>query len=258
MFVLSRVQLFVTLWTVARQAPLSVGFSRQEYWSGLPFPPPGDIPDPGTKPTSPALAGGFFTTELPGIIVIAIKWKNWDLNPCQLRNGCLWTVVLEKTLESPLHSNKLKPVNLKGNQPWILIGRTEAEAETPVFWSLMWTADSLKSPWCWERLRAEGEEGVRGWGGWMASPIQWTWTWANFRRWWGTGRSGVLQSMGSQRVRRDWATEQQPRTESMLKIITLLTASCWILLPVHWRFMSVSVSKFLWYFGRKLGMIGNL
>ena len=69
----SRVQLFVTLWTVACQAPLSVGFSRQEYWSGLPFPPPGDIPDPGTKPTSPALAGGFFTTELPGIIVIAIK-----------------------------------------------------------------------------------------------------------------------------------------------------------------------------------------
>ena len=73
MFVLSHVQLFVTLWTVACQAPLSVGFSRQEYWNGLPFPPPGDIPDPGTKPKSPALAGGFFTTELPGIIVIAIN-----------------------------------------------------------------------------------------------------------------------------------------------------------------------------------------
>ena len=73
MFMLSHVQLFVTLWTVAHQAPLSVGFSRQEYWSGLPFPPAGDIPDPGTKPTSPALVGGFFTTELPGIIVIAIK-----------------------------------------------------------------------------------------------------------------------------------------------------------------------------------------
>ena len=53
-----------------------------------------------------------------------------------------------------------------------------------------------KSPWCWERLRAEGEEGVRGWGGWMASLMQWTRTWANFGRWWGTGRPGLLQSMG--------------------------------------------------------------
>ena len=52
----------VTPWTVARQDPLSVGFSRQEYWSGLPFPPPGHLPHPGIKPTSPALAGGFFTT----------------------------------------------------------------------------------------------------------------------------------------------------------------------------------------------------
>ena len=52
--VLSRVQLFVTLWTAACQAPLSMGFSRQEYWSGLPCPPPGDLPDPGIKPASPA------------------------------------------------------------------------------------------------------------------------------------------------------------------------------------------------------------
>ena len=60
-----------------------------------------------------------------------------------------------------------------------------------------------KSPWCWERLRAEGKEGVRGWDGWMASSIQRTWIWANFRRWWGTERPGMLQSMGSQRVRHD-------------------------------------------------------
>ena len=51
---------------VARQAALSVGFSRQEYWSGLSFPPPGDLPDPGMEPGCPALAGGFFTTEPPG------------------------------------------------------------------------------------------------------------------------------------------------------------------------------------------------
>ena len=62
---LSRVQLFATLWTVAYQAPLSMGFSRQEYWSGLPFPPPVCLPSTGIEPTSlafPALAGGFFTT----------------------------------------------------------------------------------------------------------------------------------------------------------------------------------------------------
>ena len=62
----SCVRLFVTLWTVAHQAPLSLGFSRQEYWSGVLCPPPGDLPDPGIKPisvTSPALARGFFTTS---------------------------------------------------------------------------------------------------------------------------------------------------------------------------------------------------
>ena len=76
MCVLSRTQLLVTLWIIVRQAPLSMGFSRQEYWSGLPFPPPGGLPDPGTEPASPgspALAGGFFTSsatwEAPGMRV---------------------------------------------------------------------------------------------------------------------------------------------------------------------------------------------
>ena len=67
--VLSHVQLLATPCTAAHQAPLSVGFSRQEYWSGLPFPPPGDLPDPQIKTASPvstALAGVFFTTEPPG------------------------------------------------------------------------------------------------------------------------------------------------------------------------------------------------
>ena len=63
---LSCVQLFVTPWTVASQAPLSMGFPRQEYWRGLLFPSPGDLPNPGIKPAFPALAGGFFTTEPPG------------------------------------------------------------------------------------------------------------------------------------------------------------------------------------------------
>ena len=65
--VLSYVQLFATLWTVAPQAPLSIEFSRQEYWSGLPFPYPGDLLNPGIKPVSSALASGFFTTIPPGL-----------------------------------------------------------------------------------------------------------------------------------------------------------------------------------------------
>ena len=62
----SPVRLFLTPWTIARQTPLSMEFSRQEHWSGLPFPPPGDLPNPGIKPASPALTGRFFTTEPPG------------------------------------------------------------------------------------------------------------------------------------------------------------------------------------------------
>ena len=64
-----------------------------------------------------------------------------------------------------------------------------------------------KRPWCWERLRVGGEGDHRGWAGWMASPTQWTWVWVNSGSWWWTGRPGVLQFMGSQRVRHDWATE---------------------------------------------------
>ena len=62
----SHVQLCATPWTVAHPAPLLMGFSRQEYWSGLPLPSPGDLPDPGIKPESPALTGVFFITETPG------------------------------------------------------------------------------------------------------------------------------------------------------------------------------------------------
>ena len=94
---LSHVRLFVAPWTVAYQAPQSVEFSRQEYWSGLPFPSPDKV-----------------------------SWvpKKW----------CLWTMVLEETLECPLDCKEIQPVHTKGNQSWIFIGRTDAEAETPILW----------------------------------------------------------------------------------------------------------------------------
>ena len=70
--VLSRVQLFATPWTEAHQAFLPMEFSRPQYWSGFPFPPPGDLPDPGIQPKSPALANRFFTTMPPGTLLNAL------------------------------------------------------------------------------------------------------------------------------------------------------------------------------------------
>ena len=106
-----------------------------------------------------------------------------------------------------LDCKEIQPVNPKGNQSWIFIGRTDAEAETPILlppdvknWLIGKDPDAGKD---WR----QEEKGTRGWDGWMASPTQWTWVWANSGSWWWTGKRGVLQAMGSQRVRHDWATE---------------------------------------------------
>jgi len=109
------------------------------------------------------------------------------------KNWCFWTVMLKKTLESPLDCKEIQPVHPKGNQSWIFIGRTDGKAEAPI----LWPPSHGKRPWGWERLKAGGEGDDRGWDGWMASLTQWTWVWVNSRsrRW--TGRPGVLQSMGS-------------------------------------------------------------
>ena len=123
------------------------------------------------------------------------------------KNGCFWTVVLEKTLESPLDCKEIQPVHPKGNQSWIFIGRANAEAETPntlAAWCKELT--HLKKPWCWERLKV-GEGDDRGWDGWIASPTLWTWVLGNSGSWWWAARPGVLQSMGPQRVGHEWVTE---------------------------------------------------
>ena len=118
-----------------------------------------------------------------------------------LKNWCFWTVVLEKTLESPLECKEIQPVHPKGNQSWVFTGRTDVKVETPILWPPE-ELTPLKRPWCWERLRA-GEGDDRGWDGWMVSLTQWTCIWVNSGSWWWTGRTGVLQSMGSQRVGHD-------------------------------------------------------
>ena len=98
------------------------------------------------------------------------------------KNWCFWTVVLEKTLETPLDSKEIKPAHPKGNQSWIFIARTDAEAETPVL------CTCWKDPDAGKDLRQED----RGWDSWMASPTPWTWVWVSFGSWWWTWKPGVL------------------------------------------------------------------
>ena len=128
---LSRVRLFATPCTGASQAPPSMGFSRQECWSELPF-------------TSPII----------------------------LVRSCLITVVLEKTLESPLDCKEIQPVHPKGNQSWIFIGRTDAKTETPILWPpdvknwLIWKDPDAGKDWRWEEKRMTEDEMV-GWHHWL-------------------------------------------------------------------------------------------
>ena len=135
----------------------------------------------------------------------------WELD-CEeswaLKNWCFWTMVLEKTLESPLDCKEIKPVNPKWNQPWIFIGRTDAEAESPILWPHHRKADSLEKTLKLGRLKAGGEGDNRGWDSSMASPTQRILVWASSGRWWRTGKPGMLQYMGSKRIRDDWVTEQ--------------------------------------------------
>ena len=107
-----------------------------------------------------------------------------------------------------------------------------------------------KRPWCWERLKAGGEGRNRGRDGWMASLTQWTWVWAN-SRWWRTGKPGVLQSMGSQRVRHNLATEQQQLDSDIQHIFMYLSflylpwwSACLNFLPYLYFLLLLLLSRF--------------
>ena len=160
----------------------------------------------------------------------------WELDSEEswaLKNWCFWTVVLEKTLESPLDCSEIQPVHAKGNQSWIFIGRTEAEAETPVTLAT-WCEEltQLKRPWCWERLKMGGGGDDRGWDGWMASPTQWTWVWVNSGSWWWTGKPHMLQSMGLRNVL-EWVTELNWTNSSKLCSLKFPQTLDWQIL-CHW------------------------
>ena len=131
----------------------------------------------------------------------------WELDYKEswvLKNWCFRTVVLEKTLESLLDCKEMQPVNPKENQSWFLEGLM-LKLKLQYFGHLMWRVDWLEKTLMLEQKGTERDD--RGWDGWMASPTQWTWVWVKSAIWWWTGRPDVLESMGSERVGHDWATE---------------------------------------------------
>ena len=145
----------------------------------------------------------------------------WELDHKEswaLKNWCFWTVVLEKTLKSPLDCKEIKPVNPKGNQPWIFTARTDAEA--PILWPPDAKTRLIRKNPDGGKDWGQEEKWETGWDGWMASPAQWTWVCANSRRWWRTGNPGVLQSMGWKRVRHDWGQQQRLFIISVWTIFT--------------------------------------
>ena len=119
----------------------------------------------------------------------------------------LWTVVLEKTLESPLDCKEIQPPHPKWNQSRMFIGRTDVAAEILILWPSDGRTDSLEKTLMLGKIEAGREGDDRGWDGCMASPTWWTWVWVNSGDWWWTERTAVLQFMGSQRVGHDWANE---------------------------------------------------
>ena len=126
-----------------------------------------------------------------------------------LKNWCSWTVVLEKTLASPLNCKEIQPIHPKGGRSWVLIRRIDAIVESPILWP----------PHAKSWLIANDPDAGRDWGqeekrtiedemaGWHHRLYGHESDWVNFRSWWWTGRPGVLWFMGSKRVGHDWATE---------------------------------------------------
>jgi hypothetical protein len=148
---------------------------------------------------------------------LAVQWLELDHKEgWALKNRCFLIVVLEKTFETPLDSKEIKWVNPKGNQPWIFIGRTDAAAEAPKLWPPDAKSRLLgKDPDAGKDWRQEEKGGKRGWDGWMASPTQWTWVWANLeivkdREAWCTSVHGVAKSWTQLS---DWTTAVMVKTQ---------------------------------------------
>ena len=133
--------------------------------------------------------------------------ESWTIKKAECQRIDAFELCYWRRLENPLDCKEIQPVHPKGDQSWLFIGRTDAEAESSILWPLdakswlIWKDPDAGKDW------GQKEKGMKGWGGWMASPTQWAWVWVNSGSWWWTGRPGLPKSMGSQRVRHDWVTE---------------------------------------------------
>ena len=139
------------------------------------------------------------------------KAEHWGIDASEL-----W--YCRRLLRVPWIARRSNQSILKEISPEYSLEGLMLKLKLQYFGHLIWRLTHWKRPWCWERLRA-GREGVdREWDGWMASPTQWTWVWASSGSWWWTGRPGVLQSMGWQRVGHYWATELTETSITCLRV----------------------------------------
>ena len=132
-----------------------------------------------------------------------------------LKNWYFWTVVLEKTLKSPLDCKEIQPVQLKEISPGISLERMMLKLKLQYFGYLMQRVDSLEKTLMLGGIEGRRKGDDRGWDGWMASLTPWMWVWVNSGSWWWTGRPDMLQFMGYQRVRHDWVTELTELTDEI-------------------------------------------
>ena len=136
------------------------------------------------------------------------RCENWTIKKAECRRIDafeLWC--WRRLLRVPWTERKSNQSVLKETSPEYSLEGLILKLKFQYFGHLMWSLTHCERHWCWKRFKA-GEEGDdRGWDGWMASPTQWIWIWVSSRSWWWTGKPGVLQSMGSQRVGHDWVTD---------------------------------------------------
>ena len=139
--------------------------------------------------------------------VVRYGCKNWTIKKAEhQRIGAFEPRYWRRLLRVLWTARRSNQSILKEISPEYSLEGLMLKLKLQYFGHLMQKTD-LKRPWCWERLKVGGEGDNRGWDGWMTSLTQRTWVWVNYRSWWWTGRPGVLQSMGLQRVGHDWATE---------------------------------------------------
>ena len=139
--------------------------------------------------------------------VVVCGCESWTIKKAEHRRIDAFELWCWRWLENRWACKEIQPVHPKGNQSWIFLGKTDAEAEAPILWppdAKNWLIG--KDHYVGKDWRQE-EKGMTGWDGWMASLTQWTWVWVDSRSWGWTGRPDMSQSLESQRVGHDWATE---------------------------------------------------